>query len=142
MGMPVKKCVSILLTNLFIVTISLVIPAKSHAAIQCYDCHGSRSDRDSRPVDSPVNDPTRNVNTGAFAGSHRTHMTAPGSAEACAKCHSGSEEYTSSHRDGVIRVSGNINGSASVATYNNFSGFFPQTPNPVLHSCTNVNCHF
>ncbi|WP_246559330.1 CxxxxCH/CxxCH domain c-type cytochrome [Citrifermentans pelophilum] len=120
----------------------LFSPVISQAMVQCYDCHGNRSDHDNRPIDSPTNSPTRDAITGAFPGSHRTHMAGPSGATACAKCHPGSESYASGHRNGVITLAGNINNSAIVATYNNFSGSFPQTPNPELHSCTNVNCHF
>lgn len=108
----------------------------SEAAIQCYQCHGSTGDY--RPIDAP----DRDMATGGFVGNHRTHMDAPASPSACEPCHPGSASYTSSHRDGRIKLSARINASLPLTTYKNMTSAFPQSSSPVPGSCANVNCHF
>ncbi|WP_298272310.1 CxxxxCH/CxxCH domain-containing protein [Geobacter sp.] len=123
----------------WLVMIFMLVPqGASEAAIQCYDCHGSRSPVDYRPVDAPF----RNVSSGGMVGSHRTHMEAAATPSACARCHPGSSSYTPSHRDGKIKLSANINTSPLAATYRNQSSAFLQTPNSSPGTCSNVNCHF
>lgn len=124
--------IALLYLLVFIYTVS------AQAAIQCYDCHGIRGIFDSRPAD----DQFRNLSTGGFPGNHSTHMAAPGSPAACSKCHPGSDKYTSSHRDGMIKLSSNINNSPLTAVYKNSTSAWQQTPLPLLGACTNVNCHF
>ena len=108
----------------------------SEAAIQCYQCHGSTGDY--RPIDAP----DRDMATGGFVGNHRTHMDSPASPSACEPCHPGSASYTSSHRDGRIKLSARINSSRPLTTYKNITSAFPQSSSPVPGSCANVNCHF
>ncbi len=115
----------------------LLCSANAHAAIQCYQCHGSTAPPDYRPVDAAY----RNVTSGGFQGNHRTHMGPGAGAAACTTCHS-SDGYTSSHRNGRIDMAANINGSPLAAVYRNGSSGFGQTPTPSLGSCNNVNCHF
>ncbi len=108
------------------------------ASIRCYDCHGTRSPVDYRPVDAPY----RNITSGGFQGSHHSHMPATAGPSSCTHCHSNSDGYTASHRQGRIKLSANINSSPLAALYRNTSSAFPQTPNPTFGSCSNVNCHF
>ncbi|NVN98888.1 MAG: CxxxxCH/CxxCH domain-containing protein [Geobacteraceae bacterium] len=114
------------------------LPVISHAGIQCYDCHGTSSPADIRPVDAE----TRNIQTGGFKGNHRRHLKATTDSTACTPCHPGSSSYTSSHRDGMIKLAGNINSSPQNALYKNSSSQFPQSSAPTTGSCSNVNCHF
>ena len=117
----------------------LPIPAQqAEAQIACYDCHGSNNPADYRPVDSAH----RDIITGGFQGNHRTHMDPAATPASCAKCHSGSDEYTTSHRDWRIDISPNINNSPAMTIYANGSTSFNQTPTPQLGTCRNVNCHF
>lgn len=119
----------------------LVVSEKAYGAIQCYQCHGTQTPIDYRPLDSAY----RNPSSGGFQGNHRTHMSANAVQAACAKCHPGSNMYTSSHRDGKIKVSSRINNSLTTTyypSYNNNTSAFTQTATPSLGSCTNVNCHF
>lgn len=110
--------------------------AQAGTITTCSGCHGMP------PVDAPF----RNLSTGGFAGNHLTHLAAPAAAAECSKCHNNAG-YVSSHRDGKIQFSANINTSptpgggqyklAGVAvTFKN------QTSVPVAGSCSNVNCHF
>lgn len=123
--------------SLFFLMLSIyVLPV--HAAIQCYDCHGSRNPVDNRPVDASF----RNISTGGFQGNHRTHMDASSTKSSCAKCHPGSDAYSSEHRNGLIELSSTINNSSLAAVYRNGSTAFPQRSVPRLGSCSNVNCHF
>lgn len=122
-----------------------IMGSVAEASISCYDCHGSKKTADFRPLD----DSYRNITTGGFQGKHRTHLPAYAGPANCAICHPGSESYNSSHRDGLIKLSSNINNSPVNAVYKNrTSSFgnwttpFPQTSNPTLGSCANVNCHF
>jgi predicted CxxxxCH...CXXCH cytochrome family protein len=108
------------------------------AALSCYNCHGTNSTRDIRPEDAPF----RNPSTGGFQGNHRTHLGEGAQAASCSKCHPGSADYTSSHRDGMIKIAANINLSPQRAVYKGATSAFPQTAIPALGSCTTVNCHF
>jgi predicted CxxxxCH...CXXCH cytochrome family protein len=117
----------------------LCILPPSAMAIECYECHGSKSPTiDYRPID----DTFRNHSTGGFQGNHRAHVGNPLVFTECARCHPGSGSYTSSHRDGMISLAPNINNSPQQALYRNATTPFPQTTAPNLGSCTNVNCHF
>jgi predicted CxxxxCH...CXXCH cytochrome family protein len=100
----------------------------------CTDCHGMP------PSDSNVT--FRNVTTGAVRGNHLTHATSIRSS--CEKCHNGSKTFTTDHSDGFIHMSSNINASPSPSkgVYSSKGVFFNQTSNPILGTCTNVNCHF
>jgi predicted CxxxxCH...CXXCH cytochrome family protein len=117
-------------------------PRASLAALQCYNCHGTNSSRDIRPED----DSYRNVSSGGFVGNHRTHISLGAIPGSCEKCHPGSRNYSSAHRDGKIRISPNINRSQHITTYNNRTSAWPQTAviaaGPNANQCTNVNCHF
>lgn len=116
----------------------LAMIGSGEAALQCYDCHGSRSTQDVRPTDEA----TRNPDTGGFPGNHQTHMPAGTTIVACSTCHPGSSGYTSRHRDGKIKISSKINRSPQTTTYHNNTSAWPQTHTPQLSSCNNVNCHF
>lgn len=100
----------------------------------CDECH------EMPPLDAAY----RNISTGGFKGNHLTHnppKTAP--PVACDKCHSGSSQYTTAHRNGFINITTNINDSPHPASaHYNKPRFFNQTSNPVLTTCANVNCHF
>jgi len=116
-----------------------VFPVLSaEAAIRCYQCHGTQSPIDYRPLD----DPERNASTGGFQGNHRTHMGGSAIPITCNKCHPGSDSNTSSHRDGLIKVSSHINTSPQVTPYKNGTSAFLQKLNPTPGTCSNVNCHF
>ncbi len=108
------------------------------ASIQCYNCHGTSVPVDNRPLDASH----RNISSGGFRGSHRTHMNSQAAPAACETCHPGSSTYASAHRDGVIKVSSRINGSPLTTPYKNNTSTFIQTGTPALGSCSNVNCHF
>lgn len=108
------------------------------ASLQCYGCHGTSIPVDYRPVDASF----RNISSGGFPGNHRTHMDSSASSTACYICHSGSNSYTASHRDGMIKVSARTNNSSPTTPYNNTTSAFPQTATPSLGSCAGVNCHF
>ena len=117
-----------------------MLSGPAEAALQCYDCHGTRSTLDNRPVDAAF----RNPSSGGFQGNHRTHLDSSASFNACNICHPGSS-YTASHRDGQIKISPRINGSASTTyypSYNNNTSSFSQASNPTMGTCSNVNCHF
>src|SRR5690349_9668231 len=74
---------------------------EAQATLQCYDCHGTKSTADPRPVDTPF----RNITTGGFPGNHRQHLSNGAMPKSCAPCHPGSQNYGSSHRDGMIKLS-------------------------------------
>ncbi|AJE02507.1 CxxxxCH/CxxCH domain c-type cytochrome [Geobacter pickeringii] len=103
----------------------------SHAASTCSDCHGMP------PIDAAY----RNITTGGFKGSHQTHQPAAAVAANCAVCHTGSATFGTDHMSGTITMSSNLNNSPVAAVYSK-GVFFNQTSNPVLGSCSNVNCHF
>ncbi len=113
-------------------------PMGAEAAIPCYECHGSKVPPDYRPVDAPY----RNITSGGFEGNHRSHLDRETEFSACVRCHTGSDTFTPSHRDGMIKLSANINASPLPARYKNATSAFPQTASPVLGTCNNVNCHF
>jgi len=108
------------------------------AALKCHNCHGSNSTEDLRPLDHPF----RHVSSGGFVGNHRTHVSFGATGRNCAGCHPGSENYSSAHRDGMIKLSPQLNLSQLVTAYNNRTTAWPQTATPTPGSCTNVNCHF
>ncbi len=112
--------------------------ASAAAGIGCNGCHGTSNPVDYRPLD----DASRNPVTGGFRGNHRPHVGSPLAIQACAKCHPDSSAYTSHHRDGLIKLTSNINRSNLPALYRNSTSAFPQTATPQLGTCTNVNCHF
>lgn len=122
-------------------------PGIAVAQLRCYDCHGTRSTGDYRPLDAP----TRDINTGGFAGNHRTHMAPGATAASCNPCHYALDAvpafYSSHHRDRRIQVAENINNSPhpdKAGYYRNGEKavFFNQTAVPLPGSCENVNCHF
>ena len=120
-----------------------LLAGSAEAALTCYDCHGTRNPQDLRPEDASF----RNPSSGGFKGNHRTHMDAATPAT-CTKCHLESEQYTPSHRNGLIKLSARINSSPTITHYPlpNITSAFLQTSNPQpptqLGSCYNVNCHF
>ena len=124
------------LPAVLILAFTSVKPALSES--YCYDCHGTTSTSDNRPVDAPY----RNVTTGGFQGNHRTHMSAGAGSNSCANCHPDSDLYISGHRDGKIKVSSHVKNSPLITTYNNMTSSFDQTTTPALERCRNVNCHF
>ncbi|MDA8412948.1 MAG: CxxxxCH/CxxCH domain-containing protein [Desulfobacteraceae bacterium] len=134
------SALSLILLFSLIFSIFLVCASNNDAvaAIQCYDCHGTRTTVDNRPEDASF----RNVSTGGFPGNHQRHLAYGATPNSCQKCHPGSAGYVSSHRDGRIKISGNINSSPLVTTYHNSTSAFPQTATPTLASCNSVNCHF
>ncbi|BDV44292.1 cytochrome c [Geotalea uraniireducens] len=108
--------------------LSLASPA---GAATCSDCHGMP------PIDAPY----RNITTGGFKGSHQTHQPAIATAATCAGCHTGSASYATDHMNGRVDMSSNLNNSPVAALYSK-GVFFNQTSNPVMGTCSNVNCHF
>ncbi len=128
-----KQCFALVLP-----VILLFGAGTASATIACYECHGSKVPPDYRPVDAPY----RNITTGGFQGNHRTHLSPADTFNGCVRCHPGSDKYTSSHRDGKIKLAANINNSRLTARYRNSTSAFMQTPTPLLGTCTNVNCHF
>ena len=121
-----------------LLSLMLIFPTVIFAALECYDCHGTKSTQSIRPEDATH----RNISSGGFVGSHRNHVSWGATRSSCEKCHSGSRNYSSAHRNGMIKVSTNVNLSRNVTTYNNRTSAWPQTPTPVLGTCTNANCHF
>ncbi len=121
----------------------LVLVSLAQAAIQCYECHGGASDY--RPLDSGTfGTAGRNDATGAFTGNHQTHMgpitTQSKAVAVCVTCHNPAVS-TSGHRDGLIGMSTNINGSAAASTYSKGPSF-AQTAVVAPGTCSNANCHF
>lgn len=49
---------------------SILLFGDAEAALQCYDCHGTRSTLDLRPEDATH----RNISSGGFRGNHRQHL--------------------------------------------------------------------
>ncbi|MDA8414230.1 MAG: CxxxxCH/CxxCH domain-containing protein [Desulfobacteraceae bacterium] len=141
-----KKRISSKLQHVMLSLASLVMVLAmanvSHAALQCYNCHGNNTN-DMRPIDTPAGSPSsfRNVSTGALKGNHMTHVAATPAAAACTKCHNNSG-YISSHRNGGIDMAANINTSPATGVYGSKGVFFNQTSVPTLQTCSNVNCHF
>ncbi|GLI38601.1 CxxxxCH/CxxCH domain-containing protein [Geobacter hydrogenophilus] len=108
------------------------------ASMQCYDCHGTSSIGDYRPVDAAY----RNISTGGFRGNHQTHMGTGASSANCALCHGGGvTSYLNSHRNGQVSIAANINNSPATGTYSRGTSF-AQSTNPTLGTCATVNCHF
>ncbi|AJE04967.1 hypothetical protein GPICK_15940 [Geobacter pickeringii] len=110
----------------------------SAQAIQCYQCHGTAATSDYRPVDATY----RNLTTGGFLGSHRTHMATGATPTTCTPCHGGRvSTYTTSHRNGFINLTSNIKGSPAKGVYSKGTSF-AQSATPTLGTCSSVNCHF
>ncbi|WP_282000432.1 CxxxxCH/CxxCH domain c-type cytochrome [Geotalea uraniireducens] len=123
-----------------LVSVLLLATASAGAAIQCYDCHGDRIGPDYRPRDAAY----RNLSTGGFVGSHRTHLTAAALPGNCTPCHGDAAAgYTTSHRNSAVELAANINNSpkAGGATYSKGTSF-AQSASPTPGTCSNVNCHF
>lgn len=136
-----------LISLLIPVIVFCLLPHPAHAELGCYECHGTKSPPDYRPLD----DASRNPVTGGFSGNHRTHMGPAVKAGSCDACHAGSHgtpsTYAPDHSDGKIALAENINGSSHPAGGRYDKGgsnpvFFNQTTVPVPGSCSNVNCHF
>lgn len=129
--------------SLLLLSVSVLIgTGVCEAAIQCYDCHGTSSNSDYRPVDAAA----RNYSTGGVVGNHRTHMAYPAGPAECTKCH-GNSGYSAGHRDGKIELSANINtspapGGGQYRVAGSPVTFKNHTSVPVLGTCANVNCHF
>ena len=123
---------------LFHLLLLFTVPGTAVAALQCYDCHGSRETHDMRPLDAERRDPA----TGGFVGSHRAHLPASATSADCSGCHPGSSTYTSSHSNNIISVSSRMNTSPVATAYNNITTPFPQTSSKISGSCSSVNCHF
>ncbi len=126
--------------RLMIVLLSLaavvVMAGQSFAATTCSSCHGMP------PLDS--SDGSRNPGTGAFKGSHQTHVSAVGDKSECVKCHN-SANHTNSHAatDGYqISTASNIFNSPSTAKYSRGTTFPQSSTPPTLGTCRNVSCHF
>ena len=120
---------------------AVTLTATSATAVQQYQYGATCADCHKMP---PIDATYRNVTTGGFKGSHSTHnppSVAP--ASACEKCHFGSSSYFTYHMNDFVNMTSNINSSPhpSKATYNK-ARFFNQTSNPVMQTCSNVNCHF
>ncbi len=127
-----------LLVTALVSCLAILAANRGEAALKCHNCHGSTADEDPRPLDHPF----RHVSSGGFVGNHRTHLP-PGVVPAkCEACHPGAANYSSAHRDGMVKLSPQINLSQLVTTYNNRTTAWPQTAAPVPGSCANVNCHF
>lgn len=113
----------------------------SHAAPQQYQYASGCSDCHRMP---PIDAPYRNVTTGGFKGSHATHNPPSEAGQpSCEKCHHDSSTYDTWHMNDFINMTSNINSSPhpSRSAYNK-PRFFNQTSNPVMQTCSNVNCHF
>lgn len=133
---------------LLLIGISCVsLPAGTAVGIECYECHGTKSPVDLRPLDAPI----RDISSGGFQGNHRSHMGSTVGPASCNPCHAGSSgvpsSYSPDHRDGTIQISDNINNSphpdkGAYAKGAAKAVFFNQTSLPQLGSCSNVNCHF
>ncbi len=102
--------------------------------LACNSCHGM----------PPLDSSTRDINSGGFVGNHDTHLPATAVATDCTRCHANSG-YTTSHRNGQVEFSANINNSPTAAQLN-VNGtpvtFTNQTTVPAPANCSNVNCHF
>ncbi len=134
----INKLINFTLVLTFYAIAGFIFVASADAAINCYDCHGSRSDADYRPRDAAF----RNITTGGFQGNHRTHMSSNATPATCVTCHQGSENQQTYHRDGLITLGTRINNSPANTIYGQYSAPRPQSSNPEMQSCRNINCHF
>lgn len=135
---PQKQLLQFVMLALLSVVSVLVTSNESYAALDCGACHGAGT-ADMRPLD----DATRNPNTGAFVGNHQKHLGAaaiPASQgmSACTACHSNASHtldanYNSAHRDGSIQLSTGVGYTKGV--------FFNQTSVPQLSKCSTASCH-
>lgn len=126
--------------NLLLILLFVLIPATTRADIQCYQCHGTSTGSDYRPIDAA----SRNYSTGGFTGNHRSHMAAPANPITCRKCHN-NQDYTANHRNDFINFSSNINSSPTRGKYiigGSQVTSKAQSATPVLGTCADVNCHF
>lgn len=117
-----------------LVPVSDAAPQQYQYSATCADCHRMP------PIDATY----RNVTTGGFKGSHATHNPSSLAPQAsCEKCHHSSSGYDTWHMNDFINMTSNINLSPhpGKGTYNK-ARFFNQTSNPVMETCSNVNCHF
>lgn len=121
--------------RLMIVSLSLfatvVMAGQSYAATDCSTCHGMP------PLDSA--DGSRQPATGAFKGSHQSHVSPSALATDCVVCHSAAAGYDMKHSatsGNVIGLSASINGG----TYSKGVSF-SQSSLPIMGSCSNVSCH-
>lgn len=117
-------------TRLMILSLSLVAltvtAGQSLAATTCSSCHGM----------PPLDDTKRNVATGAFVGSHQSHVNGGAVAADCVVCHSGSvTSYAMSHSATSQNKINMTPGIYSKGT------FFNQTSMPALGTCSNASCH-
>ncbi|SNB47391.1 CxxxxCH/CxxCH domain-containing protein [Geobacter sp. DSM 9736] len=126
-------------------------PLAAHAAAQqyqhanaCYDCHGTASTDPGNPPDDvrPLDSAYRNLTTGGFKGSHRTHISPTTDPDTCEKCHGDLSAYTTAHMDEKIDLAANINASPGGATYSRGVQFNWTSNQSSLGKCSNVNCHF
>ena len=138
MGIQTMHARTLLMFLILMPTYFCFLAEDATAALACYNCHGTNSTRDIRPEDALF----RNTSSGGFQGNHRTHVGEGAEAAACSKCHPGSTAYTSSHRDGMIKISANINMSPQNAVYKDTTSAFPQISINTLGTCTSINCHF
>lgn len=110
---------------------AMLLASPAGAASICTDCHGMP------PIDAAY----RNITTGGFKGSHQTHQPAVAGGGNCAVCHAGSATYAMDHMNARVDMASNVNSSPVAAVYSK-GVFFNQTSNPVMGTCSNVNCHF
>jgi predicted CxxxxCH...CXXCH cytochrome family protein len=138
------KFLKIIMTNALL-SLMLISPTVTFAALKCYDCHGTKITATSGDI-RPEDDTYRNISSGGFVGNHRSHVSIGAEPVSCDKCHPVSRNYSSAHRDGMIKISPNINQSRFITTYNNRTSAWPQTAaisnEAETNKCTNVNCHF
>ena len=118
--------------------ITLLFVARADAEPQyefsCISCHQMP------PLDSP--DGRRNAENGAVAGSHQRHVASGVSAIGCVACHGPTvSDFGTSHRNGTITMSQNVNNSPLWASYGKGVSF-KQSTTPELSVCSSVNCHF
>jgi len=96
-----------LLSYCFVCLVVLAVGSgTAHAALTCGSCHGM----------PPIDGTDRSPSTGAFQGNHQTHSPASALPSDCSKCHDVTG-FTNNHRDGVIRLIPNINGSPTTGEY-------------------------
>ncbi len=113
----------------------------------CYDCHGTATTDPANPPDDfrPIDAPFRNITTGGFQGSHRTHMAQTIAMNVCEKCHTGSGSYTTGHMNDRIDMTANLNSSPVASKYSKAVSplFFNWTSDQSnMGTCSNNNCHF
>lgn len=133
-GMNWKSGISLLpaLTLVFTICIYQLHGPKGFEAgaapiTACTDCHNM-----------PLDNPTRDSESGRFPGSHNTHGNAPYGYD-CSVCHVKPAAGQWGHRDGSINMINPLN--SDVGSYSKGVGF-PQTNTPEpFGSCSNTYCH-